>query len=140
VYPFLVDSYAHLPVTTLTEDFSSDFTDTNVSDAIDMLIERETIFIVVVAEIGHHMQVTRDSLDESMTLKTPAKFTHDNNTDTVFLDISHTRVQEKLEVSGDAMLTTFDTSVPVSRVARNIIALLILIQYLWVVREFSEAI
>jgi hypothetical protein len=126
-------------VVTLTEDFAVNFIDANVSDAIDMVIERETIFTVVVAETGYHIQVTRDPLDYRMTLKIHAKFTHDNSTDTVFLHISHTRVEAKLEFSGDGMLTTFDTSVPVSITALNIIALLILIQYVWAVREFSEA-
>jgi hypothetical protein len=74
-----------------------------------------------------------------MKLKIQVKFTHDNDTDTVFLGISDTGVQEKLKFSGDAMLTTFDTSVPVSIAALNIIAPLILIQYVWAVWEFSEA-
>jgi hypothetical protein len=47
--------------------------------------------------------------------------------------------QERLEFSTDTMLTTFDMSVPVSMTALNITTLLILIQYVWAVREFSDA-
>jgi hypothetical protein len=46
--------------------------------------------------------------------------------------------QERLEFSRDAILTNFDMSVPISRAALNITTLLILIQYVWVVREFSD--
>jgi hypothetical protein len=116
----------------LTEDFAVNFI-----DAIDMVIERETPFTLVVADMGYHIQMPRDPLDERMTLKIPVKFTHDNNTSTVFLDISHTQMQDKLEFSGDSMLTTFETSVPLSIGVPNIIALLILIQYVWAVWEFS---
>jgi hypothetical protein len=47
--------------------------------------------------------------------------------------------QERLEFPRDAMLTTFDMSVPVSIAAVNITTLLILIPYVWAVREFSDA-
>jgi hypothetical protein len=48
---------------TLPEDFAVNFIDANASDAIEMVIERETTFTVVVAETGYHIQVTRDPLD-----------------------------------------------------------------------------
>jgi hypothetical protein len=126
-------------VTTLTDDIDVNFIDANVSEAIDMVIKVERTFRTVVAEMGYHIQVTREPLDERLTLRIQAEFTHDNDTDTMLLDISHTRVQEKLDFSGDAVLTNFDTSVPISIGALNIIALLILVQYVWAVREFSEA-
>ena len=88
----------------------------------------------------YHIQVTSQTSDSRMNYEVIADFTHDYNTDTILMDISHTRFQEKFDMTSiETILATFDFSLPIAICLMNVISLILLIQNTYTLFVYCKA-
>lgn len=69
--------------------------------------------------------------DSQMNLEVAADFTNDPETDTLFLDLSHTRFQEKVDMSPESVLVSLDDTVPLMIVIFNCVQLLLMMRFFY---------
>jgi hypothetical protein len=90
-----------------------------------------TNFSTIRIAANYHLQVTAETHDSRLGLDIIAMFTRDTQTDTIFMDMSHTNIQEKSDFSVDTILGTLDDSIPLLIIFLNVVAILIIITFVY---------
>jgi hypothetical protein len=119
-YPFLGASTGNLTInlfnpTAIVVPFNA----TSTSDAAASVTPYVESFYTVTAVLPYHIQVTGETQDARLGLTISATFRHDNDTGTIFMQITHTRVQEKFDLNGETLLVNLDYSLPVLIIGLN---------------------
>jgi hypothetical protein len=137
-YPFLAADRGWLTTRLFNGTLASvPFNESSAAAAAASVQPYVETFSTVEAVLGYHIQVTGETHDARLTLTIRASFTHDNDTGTVFMDISHTRVQEKFELTGDMLLVELDFSLPILIAALNVAGIVGLVRYVFQMVEFA---
>lgn len=102
------------------------YNEENVSETAIKAKEYFSEMSLITASMVYHVQVASQTSDTRMNVEVLATFKHDYDTDTIFMDISHTRFQEKYDIRTiESILETFDFSLPIFIGALNIISVIV---------------
>ncbi|KAH0794899.1 G-protein-coupled receptor family protein [Histomonas meleagridis] len=128
---FTVDSLSSAEIEVAfqgAESFKLQLVREDIDLIIDQICKSLDVFSSVEVIADYHIQVNKDTYDYRMTLSIKGTFTRDLTTDTIFLDIEHSRIQENPEVyEGNAIFYLY-YSLPFLIIVLNVITLLILIK------------
>lgn len=127
-YPIIGNDYG-----TIIVDFkngsstSFTFRETQIDEISNILKKYYAYFTKITEIFVYHVQVTHQVQDTRMNLEVYIEFTHDYNTDTILMDLSHTRFQEKFDLTSiESILSTFDFSIPIFIGILNVIAIIVM--------------
>lgn len=125
-HPLIVSPTASMTInlqngTSISANFSSESTQTATNMCNQYIQEFDSISLSIV----YHIQVENRYHDNRMNVEVMVHFKHDYDSDTIFMDLYHTRFQEKFEISWSTILTTMDFSFPILIIVLNTAAILV---------------
>ena len=138
-FPFLMDKNALLEIVYMDGQYEEvSFPESGTDQILAKIEEVARDFDDMTLSMNYHIQVTAEAHDSRMNLAIAVDFTNDRETDTIFLDVSHTRFQEKLDLSAPSVLLSLDDSLPISIVIFNFIQLLIMVRVLYSLSVYAK--
>lgn len=103
-----------------------DFTKNNTEDIMQMINDNVYNFEKIELSKLFHIEIIKDEADNKMILQIIADFVKDDKTNTIFMDISHSRINDKLTIDR-SLLKNFYVSLPMVIIFMNICAIIIVV-------------
>ncbi|EAX92741.1 hypothetical protein TVAG_334440 [Trichomonas vaginalis G3] len=127
-YPIIVNDNGNVKIELKNgTEIDLEFNENNIEQTSNIIKRYFQYFNKITESCIYHVQVAHQVQDTRMNLEVFVEFTHDYDTDTIFMDLSHTRFQEKFDLtSQNSILSTFDFSIPIFIGILNICALIIM--------------
>ena len=127
-HPLMISPFALLTINLNNDtNIEIEFNNSNIDFISNFVKNYFKDFNSIIISINYHVQVENRYHDTRMNVEVFCEFTHDYDSDSIFMDISHTRFQEKFEISWSTILNTLDFSIPILLIILNIAAISVLI-------------
>lgn len=104
------------------------FKEDEAEDTASSVKEYINDFVYISTSLLYDISFTTETQSSHLKLEVLIDFSREDRTDSVVMDISHTRFQEKFQMSAETIFTTLDFSIPLAILILNVFAVILVIK------------
>ena len=125
---FVIDSLNTVDLELFLQDsetITRQFTESEIDPILDQICNEIHRFKKVTVSANYHIQVSKSQYDYRMSLLIKCSFSKDLRTDTIFMDIEHSRIQEGAEIIEVNVTLYLFYTLPFLIIVLNVIAIIV---------------